>query len=605
MAEDDEGRFADGGPSGRIAEAVMAIKLRKALDALAQPVAFTPAAPGSEAARNLEGGPRIVYALRHSSAALMRLHLGEKEAKNRTTEIKNLVQQFAWLDNKPSPSSPTKSPRRPSPSSPTKSPTPSPTPTHASATFAAPAPAPSPVPPPAATAASQADAVLVVASSLPPCAVLELRNALMPEALVNFFYELYDGSHSTAESPPSGTLPLPSSGSGGGGGGGGGGADSGGSGGGRRDSLHATTTGSGVSGELQVFPSVVGSGSSAPPSAPGGNGGTPPSATTGLYQETQPPVGTCSSVESSLSGTPQFPSIGGANSGGGSNTHSTPSSGGGGGSGADSGGGRRDSVHAITTGSGISGEPQVFPSVVGSGSSAPPSAPGGNGGTPPSATAGPRQETRPPVGSVPTPERAPRHVAEGASHGTGSGAEGSAPSPQSSAAPPNESCYVLCEVTTNPTYLLHKLLQLEVHARALAMRPLRLSHEGAVGAPPGDLAGVVTLLVVACKGLESSLSSGSPSSRVSDKVRSFVLENLPFVAHMWRAGRLLWADLAPDECQGNGAVAELLLAGDVMRHRMDSLDSRMGRLEGRMGSLEEEVRKILRVVIEINERGAK
>ena len=155
------------------------------------------------------------------------------------------------------------------------------------------------------------------------------------------------------------------------------------------------------------------------------------------------------------------------------------------------------------------------------------------------------------------------------------------PSPERASGRENVACYLLCEVTTDARWLLHKLIQLELNARALAMRVLDKAVSEAWVIPPCDVALVVAMVGVA-------IPLGAPSSQQAPRVVRF-LAHLPFLEHMHDTGRLFFLGLGEDEHITNVIVANMLLSNMAIMEDVATLKSDVATLKSDVAALKSDV----------------
>jgi hypothetical protein len=173
------------------------------------------------------------------------------------------------------------------------------------------------------------------------------------------------------------------------------------------------------------------------------------------------------------------------------------------------------------------------------------------------------------------------------------GLRGVLPSPERATGAANASCYLLCEVTADVRWLLHKLVQLELNARALALAALGRSASEAWGISSVDLESVVALVGIAAP-------LGVLSAQQARRVVAFIHAHLPFLAHMFMLKRLFFLSLGVEGHNTNVMVAHLLLAHAVMTDDMAAvkrdvagIKSEMAELKGEMAGIKGQVAEIL------------
>ena len=159
---------------------------------------------------------------------------------------------------------------------------------------------------------------------------------------------------------------------------------------------------------------------------------------------------------------------------------------------------------------------------------------------------------------------------------------GVVPSPERASGRANAACYLLCEVTADARWLLHKLVQLELNARALALGALGRGVSEAWAIPPHEVA-----LVVAAVGVATPL--GAPSSQQAPRVVAFIAAHLPFVAHMRTTGRLFFLGLGEEGRNTNVIVANLLLSSVALTASVEALKEDVAALKGDVAALKEDV----------------
>ena len=163
---------------------------------------------------------------------------------------------------------------------------------------------------------------------------------------------------------------------------------------------------------------------------------------------------------------------------------------------------------------------------------------------------------------------------------------GVVPSPERASGRANAACYLLCEVTADARWLLHKLVQLELNARALALGALGRGVSEAWAIPPHEVA-----LVVAAVGVATPL--GAPSSQQAPRVVAFIAAHLPFVAHMRTTGRLFFLGLGEEGRNTNVIVANLLLSSVALTASVEALKEDVAALKGDVAALKHNVAEIL------------
>ena len=197
----------------------------------------------------------------------------------------------------------------------------------------------------------------------------------------------------------------------------------------------------------------------------------------------------------------------------------------------------------------------------------PATAPGSDPATPPGQSTAARVGPADLRGVVPSPERAPERV--------------------------NAACYLLCEVTADARWLLHKLVQLELNARALALSALGKAVSEAWEIAPHEIA-----LIVATVGVAAPLLA-VPSRQQAPRVVGFIQTHLPFVAHMHATGRLCFMDLREEGHNTNVIVANLLLSNVALTSSHEALASSHEALTSSFEALAADVAALKRDVAEI------
>ena len=163
------------------------------------------------------------------------------------------------------------------------------------------------------------------------------------------------------------------------------------------------------------------------------------------------------------------------------------------------------------------------------------------------------------------------------------------PSPERAPGVANASCYLLCEVTADARWLLHKLVQLELNARALALAALGRGASEAWGITPRDLASVVALVGVAAP-------LGVLSAQQARRLVVFIHGHLPFLAHMFTSRRLFFLSLGVEGHYTNVMVANLLFAHMVMADDMAAVKLDVAEIKGEMAELKGNVAEILAIL---------
>ena len=157
------------------------------------------------------------------------------------------------------------------------------------------------------------------------------------------------------------------------------------------------------------------------------------------------------------------------------------------------------------------------------------------------------------------------------------------PSPERAPGRANATCYLLCEVTADARWLLHKLVQLELNARALALSALGTGVGEAWDIPSSKLAHVVALVGIAAP-------LGVLSEQQAPRVVKFITGHLPFLAHMLIEGRLFFLSLGLEGHNTNVIVANLLLANMVMADDMVAVKRGLAEIKGEVALLRSETK---------------
>lgn len=152
----------------------------------------------------------------------------------------------------------------------------------------------------------------------------------------------------------------------------------------------------------------------------------------------------------------------------------------------------------------------------------------------------------------------------------------------------NTTCFLFCEVTADARLLLHKLVQLEVNARALAANARGwVSVESAFSMAPDVVGEVVTLVGVAAP-------LGNLNTQVLGRVLKFVEDNLPFVHYMLKQQRLVWVHLADEMRNSHMATASLLTRMEVVERKLEVVERKLDALSAAISKMDAKLDKLSR-----------
>ena len=169
------------------------------------------------------------------------------------------------------------------------------------------------------------------------------------------------------------------------------------------------------------------------------------------------------------------------------------------------------------------------------------------------------------------------------------GLPGVLPSPERASGCANSTCYLLCEVTADARWLLHKLVQLELNARALALRALETGVGEALDILPCDVARVVAVVGVAAP-------LGLLSLQLAERVVKFIRAQLPFLAHMLSAGSLFFLGLGIEGHNTNVIVANLLLSHMALADDVAALKGDVAEIKGDVAAIKGRLDDIMTIL---------